>query len=45
MHQIETIVNKIYNDTWDYNRYKKSDNMFSICGVHIIVSLEMVDYT
>ena len=20
---IETIVNKIYNDTWDYNRYKK----------------------
>lgn len=42
---IETIVNKIYNDTWDYNRYKKSDNMFSICGVRIIVSLAMVDDT
>ena len=42
---IETIVNKIYNDTWDYNGYKKSDNMFSICGVRIIVSLAMVDDT
>ena len=42
---IETIVNKIYNDTWDYNRYKKSYNMFSICGVRIIVSLAMVDDT
>ena len=42
---IETIVNKIYNDTWDYNRYKKSDTMFSICGVRIIVSLAMVDDT
>lgn len=40
---IETIVNKIYNDTWDYNRYKKSDTMFSICGVRIIISLAMVD--
>lgn len=36
---IETIVNKIYNDRWDYNNDENIDD------VRIIVSLAMVDDT
>lgn len=36
---IETIVNKIYNDRWDYNNDENIDD------IRIIVSLAMVDDT
>ena len=40
---INTIVDKLYNDTWNYNDDKNVEIKYSSYDVRIIVSLTMVD--